>query len=232
MGNKKLNTKVYFKATDTHALLHKDSFHPKHTFKGIVKSQLIRFHRICTDPKDVEEATSVLFKALRSRGYSRTFLRAIKMNVLRNYVKENNLKEKKIDEPRTMIPLVLTFSSPSLVVNKKVKENFSSLQDNLEEFQNSKIITAFRRNKNLKDSLVHASFKTERAPREPYQRKTSSFLFNSYTKLGAPILQNIRLETPNSIYVIECKKCNLLYIGQTKHTIRKRLKQHILYYED
>jgi len=70
----RLGTRVYFKPIDTHALLHKNSFHPKHTFKGIVKSQLIRFNRICTRPEDVEMATRTLFKALRRRGYSRTFL--------------------------------------------------------------------------------------------------------------------------------------------------------------
>ncbi len=38
-----LGTRVYFKPTDTQALLHKSSYHPKHTFKGIIKSQLIKF---------------------------------------------------------------------------------------------------------------------------------------------------------------------------------------------
>lgn len=36
----KLDIKIYFKPTDSHALLQKTSFHPKHTFKGIVYSQL------------------------------------------------------------------------------------------------------------------------------------------------------------------------------------------------
>lgn len=40
-NQKKLLTRVYFKPTDTHALLHKTSYHPKHTFRGIVKSQII-----------------------------------------------------------------------------------------------------------------------------------------------------------------------------------------------
>ena len=35
-----------FKSTDTHQLLHRKSFHPHHTFKGIFISQIIRFHRI------------------------------------------------------------------------------------------------------------------------------------------------------------------------------------------
>ncbi|XP_037101527.1 uncharacterized protein LOC119119330 [Syngnathus acus] len=75
----KLDTRVFFKPTDTHALLHKQSFHPKHTFKGLIYSQLLRFERICTRSEDREEATRVLFKALRQRGYSRSFLRRVKL---------------------------------------------------------------------------------------------------------------------------------------------------------
>lgn len=37
-----------FSNPQTHSLLHKTSFHPKHTFKGLVKSQLNRFQRICS----------------------------------------------------------------------------------------------------------------------------------------------------------------------------------------
>ena len=70
---KKLATRVFFKKTDTHALLHKTSYHPKHTFKGIVKSQIIRFRRICSLEEDVEIATRTLFAALRPRSYSRRF---------------------------------------------------------------------------------------------------------------------------------------------------------------
>ncbi len=76
-----LGTRVYFKPTDTHALLHKSSYHPKHTFKGIIKSQLISFYRICTKLEDVKTATKELSGALRRRGYSRTFLRSIKRKV-------------------------------------------------------------------------------------------------------------------------------------------------------
>lgn len=62
---KRLTAKVYFKPTDTQALLHKASYHPTHTFRGIAKSQILRFQRICTFPDDVEEATSILFRTLR-----------------------------------------------------------------------------------------------------------------------------------------------------------------------
>ena len=66
-----LLNKVFFKPTDTHQLLHKDSFHPKHTFKGLIKFQIMHFFRICSRNKDFENAWSVLFQSLGKRNYSK-----------------------------------------------------------------------------------------------------------------------------------------------------------------
>jgi len=77
-----LDTKVYFKPTDTHELLHKHSYHPKHTFKGILKSQILRFHRICSHKEDFDNACTTLFRTLKDRGYSSRFLRTIKNDTL------------------------------------------------------------------------------------------------------------------------------------------------------
>ena len=77
-----LLTKVYFKTTDTHALLHKTSYHPKHTFKDIIKSQIIRFYRISSLAIDLHSSISILFCSLRQRGYSKRFLRQIKNSTL------------------------------------------------------------------------------------------------------------------------------------------------------
>ena len=76
------DTKVYFKPTDTHQLLHKASFHPRHTFRGILKSQIMRFYRICSQKSDFDSACSLVFKALRSRLYSKRSLRYIKSQTL------------------------------------------------------------------------------------------------------------------------------------------------------
>lgn len=81
----KLKTKVYFKETDTHQLLHRDSFHPKHTFNGIVKSQLIRFKRISSDRIEYDRASKILFNSLKNRGYSYSSLRNAQKDVWYNY---------------------------------------------------------------------------------------------------------------------------------------------------
>ena len=59
MSQKTILTRVYFKPTNTHAFLHKGSYHPKHTFKGIVKSQIICFHRISSHPSDLHNSISI-----------------------------------------------------------------------------------------------------------------------------------------------------------------------------
>ena len=68
-------TKVHFKVTNTHRLLHKHSFHPRHTFAGIIKGQLSRFHRLCSFHKDFNLACRTLFNALRDMNYSRRSLK-------------------------------------------------------------------------------------------------------------------------------------------------------------
>ena len=83
-SKEKFDTKVYFKPTDTHQLLHKASFHPKHTFGGILKSQIMRFYRICSQKSDFDAACSLLFKALKGRGYSERTLRFIKSQTLKS----------------------------------------------------------------------------------------------------------------------------------------------------
>lgn len=221
-GKGSLGTRVYFKPTDTHALLHKTSYHPKHTYKGIVKSQLIRFNRICTKQEDVELATAVLFKALRPRGYSRSFLRSIKTEV------QQVQRSERTNRNNNIIPFVSTFSSTSLKLNSIVKTHFQRLQDAIEPLSNLKIISAFKRNKNLKDLLVHASLVSERQQKNAHFRSIK-FLMNKHTNLSAPVWQSFQLDSSNLVYVIECRVCNKLYIGQTKNKLLQRLKQHIYY---
>lgn len=88
VGNPLL-TKVYFKPTDTHQLLYKTSFHPKHTFKGVIKSQIIRFYRICSREIDFEEAWFTLYSALFSRNYPKRWLRKIKQETCNKILLES-----------------------------------------------------------------------------------------------------------------------------------------------
>ena len=225
-GEGSLGTRVFFKPTDTHALLHKSSYHPKHTYRGIVKSQLIRYHRICTVAEDVESATGTLFQALRLRGYSRTFLRGIKVDVQQHF--QQGLRFGREDNIHHLVPLVSTLSPASLTLNSKIKSNFKRVQDRFEPLSDFKIIAAFRRNKNIKDLLVHASLGGGHN-KEKLNRhfKSIKFIQNQHTHLGEPVWHVSRPESANLVYCIECSICSRLYIGQTKNSLLQRLKQHL-----
>uniref|UniRef100_A0A0F8CGT9 Reverse transcriptase domain-containing protein n=1 Tax=Larimichthys crocea TaxID=215358 RepID=A0A0F8CGT9_LARCR len=329
-----LLTKVYFKTTDTHALLHKNSYHPKHTFQGIIKSQIIRFYRISSQHTDFNSAVSSLFKSLRNRGYSKRFLRYIKNKTLatlapaRSYThtapaqvpdtdaytttpdittyhnppfphpkqglhpnplpnpyppptspnpaspypkqglypnptlnpKPNLLltdpnpnlpapypkqglypnptpapnpnpdNNPTTQSPTHIIPFISTFSRKMTGFHQTIKQNFTHLQLQHPAFRNHKTISAYRRNKNLKDILVHSKFtdhKPQTHPEYSTHYRNRKFITNTYSGASYPTLGTFSLNTSNTVYIITCTICNKHYIGETKHNIHTRLKQHM-----
>lgn len=219
LNDSKLDIKVFFKSTDTHALLHKDSFHPKHTFKGIVKSQLLRFWRICTREEDFRKAVGTLFKALRKRGYGRTFLR----RCLRTF------SETKVRGQGNLIPLISTFSSISRTLNSKLKNNFVNEVHLGGLMPNSEVISAYKRNKNLADILVQAklpSLTRERPLRLENNFSRLKLIKNQRTKTVHKITQGFSLRSFNCVYLIYCTKCGVQYVGETRNTLSTRMTQH------
>lgn len=59
-----------------------------------------------------------------------------------------------------------------------------------------------------------------------YARRLSYFKGVSRSELF-PILFNISCATANCIYVIECKRCLVRYVGQTSNPLRQRIAQHV-----
>lgn len=217
--NSKLDIKVFFKVTDTHALLHKNSFHPKHTFKGIVKSQILRFKRICTRDEDFWEAVGILFKSLRERGYSRPFLR----NCLKTF------QDRKERDQGNSIPLITTFSSVGKVLNHKFKSNFEEVLEQNNIFVGSKVISAYRRNKNLKDILVQAklpSLVRAKSLMLDSQFTRLKFIKNNKNKTIHRILQGFSPRSQNCVYVIFCTICHIQYVGETRNSLSTRMVQH------
>ena len=160
-----LDTKVFFKSTDTHQLLHKSSFHPKHTFRGILKSQIIRFDRICSRNVDFQRATNTLFRVLRTRGYSKRLLRQIKNNTIAN------------------------------------------LDTKLHGVANAKPCNS------------------SRCSTCPFFMETHIFKSHQ-TNQTFYIKQNLSCDSKNVIYLINCKKCGIQYVGQTSLTLRDRFTRH------
>uniref|UniRef100_A0A8C5LW51 Reverse transcriptase domain-containing protein n=1 Tax=Leptobrachium leishanense TaxID=445787 RepID=A0A8C5LW51_9ANUR len=78
-ANGTLHSSVYRKPTDRPSYLHNTSFHPNHTKQGIIYSQAIRYHRICSDTGDRDKHLSKLSASFQRKGYKeRTISEKIK----------------------------------------------------------------------------------------------------------------------------------------------------------
>jgi len=151
-----LQTKVFFKNTDTHQLLHRSSFHPNHTFQGIVKSQFIRFKRISSTFHDYQQASSTLIHVLRDRGYSKTELIKQKRRIWHEYdVHQAPSRNKESQTSQDILPVVTYYDR---FHNRLNRAWCAEIRCN-PVFQNIRIISAYRRHKNLKNLLVRGRFK-------------------------------------------------------------------------
>ena len=214
-----LDIKVFFKETDTHALLHKTSHHPKHTYAGLIKSQLLRFHRICTQKEDFKQATSTLFSALRARGYSRSFLR----KALKTFLEVKPRVVSKI------LPFIITYSPSATKLVRVIKNNFQESLAGTNILQEHRIIAAFKKNRNLQDHLVKAqisplSTSGPRGQGEFFRHQT--WLRSKYNKSVYKTLSWGSVKSKNCVYLITCAECGSQYVGETKNSIAVRFTQH------
>ena len=152
------------KSTDTNQLLHRTSFHPRHTFKGIVKSQFIRFKRISSTIYDYQEAAATLIHVLRNRGYNHSFLRRIKRQIWRHYdVSLNRKKPENEEEDKQIIPVITHYDG----FHSRLNRRWAQLIRATSVFNDTRVILAYRRHKNLRDHLVKGYFGEPVEPEDP-----------------------------------------------------------------
>lgn len=151
-----LSTDLYSKPTDKHMYLNKKSSHPESTKKSIPFGLGIRARRICSTDEGYFKQREKIKTNLRKCGYSNKdvedqLAKVDKLNRsdLLNYRKNN----KKCNR----VPFVLNYSRglPNIHQILKKRQQILENSDRLKlAFHNTPIV-AFRRDKNLKDILVH-----------------------------------------------------------------------------
>jgi len=145
-----LLTRVYFKPTDTHQLLHFSSFHPRHIQNGVVKSQVLRFKRISKTFFDFENSCRILFAAIIPRGYNARSLRRIKNDMWSPFGTVESSVGSKQQKNTNLFPIVLPYNSLTVKIITKwieiCKKNTS--------FKHLRFIAAYSNNTNLSGKLV------------------------------------------------------------------------------
>lgn len=239
-----LQTKVFFKETDTHQLLHKDSFHPQHTTKGVLKSQILRFQRISSTYEDFSAACLILFRSLQKRRYSARLMRKMKVDIWRASqstgvitIDPNVIKDH-------LLPVIVPFNEIGTELAKRWR---NTIQKN-ELFQCQRVITAYKAGKSLRRNLVRSLLSApSRDVRLLNTQRTSSGTTRctnprcrvcNYIKPGVFVrshinchqfntIGRINCKTSNVIYLISCKLCNQQYVGETSRPLADRVNTHL-----
>ncbi|XP_068457745.1 regulator of G-protein signaling 3-like [Clinocottus analis] len=93
---------------------------------------------ICTLPEHVAEATSTLFSALRLRGYSKRFLRAVRAEVAGSFM--GGSRSTPQPPAGALVPLVLTFSDSTQTLIKKVRVSFQGARERCAALRESRSV--------------------------------------------------------------------------------------------
>ena len=233
-----LQTRVFFKETDTHQLLHKASFHPKHTTRGVLKSQLLRFKRISTTKDDYDHTCSILFRSLAKRNYCRRMMRRMKLDVWTDNTERTATSGR-------VLPIIVPFNSVGVELARRWKD---AVNDN-NVFDGMKLITAYTNGQNLRRKLVRSSLQLAPSTRPATttgQQKTHgcrrcvnikcracnyiipSLSFNSSHNLKTfTVRGSINCKTNNIVYLVTCRKCQQQYVGETSRPLADRINDHL-----
>ena len=152
----RIKTDLYTKPTEKHLYLHSKSSHPEYMKSSIPYGLGVRIKRICSEESAYKIQKNEMKKNLCKRGYTK---RSID-NELKKVDKldRNTLLQFRTDKSKTdRVPLVLTYSKGLPHVREIIKKKMTVLHksEKIKKVFIKPPILAFRRDKNLKDILVH-----------------------------------------------------------------------------
>ena len=232
-----ISTDLYTKPTDKHQHLLYSSCHPFHTKNAIPFSLALRLRRICSIDATFHTRTA----QLTSLNGVTTVTSSTNKYDAADIPRQLTLQTKDIDK-RKRIPFITTFNPSLPHISHIIKKHFNLLLSSnrcKSVFQHPPVV-AFRRSPNLRDLLVTAklpfNFTNPQLPSGSFRCGKNcancpyiSHGLTTYTFFSTgetrPIKSNLTFETKNLIYMIQCNRCNLQYIGETKRCLKDRFNE-------
>lgn len=233
-GTCTLQTRTYFKPTDTHQLLHTHSYHPKHTFSAILRSQFIRFKRLSSTYEDYKSSSQILTSVLRTRGYSRRLINKTKRDIWHNYNQATTAEAINAANSKHLLPIVTYYDTLQHKINKEWRDeiNKNSIISN-----KYKIIPSYKIHRNLHKILTNSRL-------DPVADSTATTACNRPRCLCCQHLRTVQqakllphlpahlhynqfnCNSSSVVYVISCALCGKRYVGETGQPLKNRLNGH------
>ena len=239
-----IQTDLYTKPTDKHQYLLISSCHPTHTKRSIPYSLALRLRCICSDNDTYKKHCKELMDYLVNRGYELNFL---KTQIRRTSdISRNAALKPKPKQQTDTVPFVITYNPALPNISRIIHKHSNVLYSSgcCKNVFTDLSLVAYRHCKNISDILVRAKLPE---PTNTNQSRSSSGSFrrnktsctvcpviedgrNQYTFYSTgqmfKIKSHITCETSKVIYMIQCTKCNLQYIGETKRCLKDRFNEH------
>ena len=207
------------------------------------KRDVLRLRRICSTDATFNTCTAQLATYLLKRGYNHNFVTK-QIGRASDIPRRLTLQTKDVNKPKR-IPFITTFNPSLPHISNIIKKHYNLLlsSNSAKKFFS---IVAFRRSPNLRDLLVTAKLSAPLILPTPnfslvvlvpsFVAKTAplvrTFLMDSLHILSfsngetLPIKSNLTCDTKNLIHIIQCNRCNLQYIGETRRRLKDRFNEH------
>ena len=240
---KKLSYKTHLKPTNSFQYIHYTSHHPHHRKTAIIKAELLRYQKQCSDPKQFAKLKQQLIEHFLNRGYA--FKRI-------NQVIQALSSQPKITQKKKIYPLIIEYYARQQHTRPHLQQHIDILQREATTFPLSlnKPITAYKIFPNLKKIITRSPLDTDikKTGLQPSDKSYSIPLLptkcNRRDCLVCPMLieanafrstttnekihirSRLTCSSMNIIYILQCKTCKLQYVGQTTRSLRERMSQH------
>ena len=240
----KVVTGLYKKPTDTNQYLLTSSVHPAGTTENIPFSLAMRINRICTEEHEKTKQLDNLKDLLLARDYPVGVVTAAIVRaaaIPRDIALQHKTKQHINTRPIFVVTYDPRLPNIPRVVNKHYRAMVAQ-DEYLKDVFPEPPMVAHRRQKNIREYLIRAKV----APKIGRIQRTK----NGMRKCNKPckacpliketkliksdqfkweIRKDVNCGTPNSIYLLECSKCEQRYIGESKRPIRERISEHAQY---
>ena len=250
-NNRKLQTTLYTKPTDTHSYLHFHSAHPRHLKINLPFSQALRIRRICSEDNELTKNMNNLITNFTMRGYKQQKVKELTLKAM-SIPRENTLKLT-CKPPSDRIPLITTFNNslPPLANIIKKRWDMLKLKPHLETLFKEPGLICFRRPPNTRDIIgsnliIDNKVIQKRPPThtihfcQPCNKKGSrcctqvlstNFFKSTITSKTYNIFHNSNCKDKNIIYLLTCKLCDKQYVGksETQFNLRLNLYRNRIY---
>lgn len=233
-----ISSSVYYKPTDTHSYLDFESNHPPRCLQSIPYSQFLRLKRICSEESDFKSKCDEMENFFRLRNYPHDTVVAAREKC-KNVNRQDLLVEYKPKSVTGKIPLVLTFNEKNKKIASSIHRNLNLLRndDEVGNLFNGNVVTAYKNDKSLRETLVRARIAPDDTSGIPGsfpcgrpRCNTCDYISACTTVVGPlhtfSIKQSFTCTERGVVYCIMCQKCGELYIGETGRRLADRFTEH------